>query len=67
MLGTAIDEALEGMRSGHGAPFGCVIEHEGEIVARGHNRVLIDNGGMEYNEKNMALVEAMLDREFDLP
>lgn len=29
--------------------------------------IFFDNGGMEYNEKNMALVEAMLDREFDLP
>lgn len=39
----AIDEASEGIRLGHGGPFGCVIVKDGAVVGRGHNRVLADN------------------------
>ncbi|MCQ2144631.1 MAG: nucleoside deaminase [Bacteroidales bacterium] len=38
----AISEAREGIINGHGGPFGTVIVKDGEIVGRGHNRVLID-------------------------
>lgn len=37
----AIDEALTGIRAGEGGPFGSVIVREGQIVGRGHNRVLL--------------------------
>ncbi|MBR4555290.1 MAG: nucleoside deaminase [Ruminococcus sp.] len=36
----AIEEAREGIRAGHGGPFGCVIVRDGEIVGRGHNEVI---------------------------
>ena len=36
----AIGEALEGIRQGHGGPFGCVIVKDGKIIAAGHNQVL---------------------------
>lgn len=36
----AINEALEGIRNGHGGPFGCVIVKDDEIIGRGHNMVL---------------------------
>ena len=36
----AIAEALRGIHSGHGGPFGCVIVKDGKIVGRGHNKVL---------------------------
>jgi len=39
----AIRLAEDGMRSGHGGPFGCVIVRAGEIVGRGHNRVTSAN------------------------
>jgi tRNA(Arg) A34 adenosine deaminase TadA len=39
----AIREAVAGLRSDSGGPFGCVILREGAIVARGHNRVTSTN------------------------
>lgn len=39
----AIDEALEGIRAQHGGPFGSVIVKDGEVVSRGHNKVLKNN------------------------
>lgn len=36
----AIKEAEEGIRNGDGGPFGSIIVKNGEIVGRGHNRVL---------------------------
>ena len=38
----AIEQAREGIRNGHGGPFGTVIVKDGEIVGSGHNRVLVD-------------------------
>lgn len=35
----AIRLAGEGLRAGHGGPFGCVIVCRGEVVGRGNNRV----------------------------
>jgi len=39
----AIEEAREGIRKQHGGPFGSVIVKDGEVVGRGHNRVLKNN------------------------
>jgi tRNA(Arg) A34 adenosine deaminase TadA len=39
----AIKLADDGMRSGRGGPFGCVIVRKGAIVARGNNRVTSTN------------------------
>ena len=49
-LRIAIDQALEGIRSGHGGPFGCVIVKDGEIIDKGHNRVLVDNDPTAHGE-----------------
>lgn len=37
----AIDEARAGIEHGHGGPFGAVVVRDGQIVGRGHNRVLL--------------------------
>ena len=37
----AIEEALSGIRAGHGGPFGCAIVRDGEVVGRGHNEVVL--------------------------
>ena len=39
----AIDEARKGIHQGHGGPFGSIIVKDGEIIGRGHNRVLVNN------------------------
>lgn len=39
----AIDEAYEGIKNGHGGPFGSVIVKDGKIIGKGHNRVLLNN------------------------
>ena len=46
----AIEEAREGIRQGHGGPFGCVIVRDGEMVAKGHNRVLKDHDATAHGE-----------------
>lgn len=38
----AIKEAKEGITNKHGGPFGSIIVKNGQIVGRGHNRVLIN-------------------------
>ena len=49
-LRMAVDEALAGIRSGHGGPFGTVIVKDGEVVSSGHNMVLKDNDPTAHGE-----------------
>ncbi len=39
----AIKLAADGMQSGRGGPFGCVVVRRGKVVGRGHNRVTSTN------------------------
>ena len=50
LLTMAIDEALIGIRAGHGGPFGCVIAKGGNMIDKGHNRVLIDKDPTAHGE-----------------
>lgn len=43
LMREALKEAEAGMRGGRGGPFGCVIVRQGEVVARGNNRVTSTN------------------------
>ena len=36
----AIEEALKGIKKGHGGPFGAVIVKDGKIIVKAHNMVL---------------------------
>ena len=38
----ALEEAYAGIEAGDGGPFGTVIVKDGEIVGRGHNRVVVN-------------------------
>ncbi len=39
----AYDEAVKGMQANHGGPFGAVIVKNGKLIAKAHNRVLVDS------------------------
>lgn len=39
----AIKEATDGITKGHGGPFGAVIVKDGEVIASGHNHVVVNN------------------------
>lgn len=39
----AIEEAEKGIKCGHGGPFGAVVVKNGEIVGKGHNKVISNN------------------------
>lgn len=36
----AVEEARQGIRQGHGGPFGTVIVKDGKVIGQGHNEVL---------------------------
>ena len=39
----AIDEARKGICDGHGGPFGAVVVKDGKVIAKGHNKVVLNN------------------------
>jgi guanine deaminase len=46
----AIEEAYQGIRAGHGGPFGSVVVKDGRIVGRGHNCVIRDQDATMHGE-----------------
>lgn len=46
----AIEEAREGIIQGHGGPFGSVIVRNGQVIARNHNRVLLNHDATCHGE-----------------
>ena len=46
----AIREAEEGILSGHGGPFGAVIVKDGNVIGKGHNRVVVNNDPTHHGE-----------------
>ena len=51
-LKLAIEEALEGMRTGDGGPFGAVIVQDERIIGKGHNTVLKSHDPTAHAEIN---------------
>lgn len=39
----AIKEAEEGIKQGHGGPFGAVVVKDGKVIGKGHNHVVVNN------------------------
>lgn len=46
----AVEEARQGIRAGHGGPFGSVIVRDGKVIARGHNMVVVNNDPTSHGE-----------------
>ena len=53
----AINEAEKGIRNKEGGPFGSVIVKNGEVVGRGHNKVVANNDPTAHGEM-MAIRDA---------
>lgn len=53
----AIKEAQNGIRHGHGGPFGAVIVKDGKVVGKGHNQVVKNNNPTCHGEM-MAISKA---------
>lgn len=49
----AINEALKGIRRGHGGPFGAVLVKNGEVIASSHNTVLKGHDATNHAEINV--------------
>ena len=62
----AIDEALLGISEGHGGPFGTVIVKDGEVIGRGHNKVLKNNDPTCHGEMDAIRHAAGVLGTFDL-
>lgn len=48
----AVDEAIRGMRSGEGGPFGAVIVRDGQVIGKGRNTVLQSRDPTAHAEVN---------------
>lgn len=46
----AAEEAASNLKTHEGGPFGSVIVKDGEVIASGHNRVLVDNDPTAHGE-----------------
>lgn len=46
----AINEARQGITSGEGGPFGCVIVKDDKVVGVGHNQVVLNNDATCHGE-----------------
>ena len=53
----AVEQAREGINSGHGGPFGCVIVKDGKVIGKGHNEVIRINDPTRHGEM-MAIRDA---------
>lgn len=49
----AIKEALNGIKRGHGGPFGAVIVQNGKVIASSHNTVIKDHDCTNHAEINI--------------
>ena len=62
----AHDEALEGMLSDDGGPFGAVIVKSGEVIASAHNKVIQSKDPTAHAEINAIRKASAILNSFDL-
>lgn len=62
----AIEEARNGIKHGHGGPFGAVIVKNGEVIAIDHNRVLSTNDPSNHGEISTIREAAKKLKTYDL-
>ncbi len=62
----AVAEAEAGIRAGDGGPFGAVIVRDGEVIAKGHNRVLKNNDSTCHGEIDAIRKAEQALRTYDL-
>ncbi|NPA59517.1 MAG: nucleoside deaminase [Epsilonproteobacteria bacterium] len=62
----AYDEAIEGILSNDGGPFGAVITKDDELIAKAHNRVLTTNDPTAHAEVNVIREASQKLSSFDL-
>ena len=65
-MGKAIETAYDGIKLGHGGPFGVVIESEGQILAVSHNTVLKEKDPTKHAEINAISIAAKKCGTYDL-
>lgn len=62
----AVKEALKGINSNEGGPFGAVIVKDGKVIAKGHNMVLKTNDPTSHAEITVIRKASKKLKRFDL-
>jgi len=62
----AIKEAKQGLKKGHGGPFGCVIVKDDKVVAKRHNTVLVERDATRHAEISAIQEASKKLKTFDL-
>jgi len=65
-INMAIQEARSGIRQKHGGPFGAVIVRGGQVLARGHNKVVLNNDPTQHGEMQAIMKAGRKIGSFDL-
>lgn len=66
LMSLAIEEALQGIKAGHGGPFGAVVARRGEVISKAHNTVLSDNDPTRHAEMRAISMAAAKLGTYDL-
>jgi guanine deaminase len=62
----AVNEAVKGVKQGHGGPFGAVIVKDGKVISTSHNKVLKSNDPTAHAEINAIKKASKKLQTFDL-
>lgn len=66
LMSLAIEEALRGIKAGHGGPFGAVVAKSGEVISSAHNTVLLNNDPTRHAEMTAISMAAVKLGTYDL-